>query len=929
MWNEEEMPITDDDFKKALKVYEKFCSLKQGMSNRAALDECAVSMTEDIYQGFRDRFDLYSKSRQTDQKKTIVGQLVRKEGGRTEWYRGAHEYEGEWPKYRTAIQERLPESAVNDIDESTTRILAECANPGTPGEKHKGLVIGYVQSGKTANYAGLIAKSIDEGYRIIIVLSGMHSNLRSQTQERLDRDLEINKIDGSGATWIRLTDTDSDIAPNITSTAVNNAGNTIVMVVKKNTKRLENVASFLSGIPDPILSKRPVLLIDDESDQATPNTMAAKNKISAINRLIREIWSNIRTGSYVAYTATPFANVFIDPNDKKDLYPEDFVYVLPRPSGYMGAAEFFDLAETDDTDNDAIELRRRNITVEVDKEESQILTVSRDGIEAYQPVVTHSLEEAIRWFLIATTIRRIRTTGARLQVSGQQTRDGNSPVDHSSMLIHTSHRVEAHQRLKDVVEDFIRDTQAKYGKGIESSEFKRVYESHVCRSRLSDPQAVIPRWEDVHENLEETLSQVTLRIDNGNSKERLSYPDGVPQTVIAIGGGTLSRGLTLEGLVVSYFLRTSNSYDTLLQMGRWFGFRPGYKDLVRVWVGPGLMSEYAHLAIVEKQLRDEIRELQVEGKTPRDVGIKILSHPGRLQITSANKMTAASIVRAGLGGTRRQTIYLDTSDESRSLQRKAVNNLITNAVLRKNSQILRRPSDKSGAKLITGLRASDISAFLEEYWISSREPWLQSYAFNQWVEEHAARSQWSILMVAGAKGGTEMIEYPQGIRVRSVSRTPLKPEYWDSADAKIGRDEPESVRNFRALMSGGDYLLDLRILSESGLLSAKETEALNRASDAVKFHEKRKCRREISPNSGVVILYGISGSSRVREKDSLRENLDLDSPLFGISVIFPNSNTEFDGDYYSVHIEPAFSDSGEDDDFIGVDDEADYVDVPR
>src|SRR5699024_7641296 len=177
--------------------------------------------------------------------------------------------------------------------------------------------------------------------------------------------------------------------------------------------------------------------------------------------------------------------------------------------------------------------------------------------------------------------------------------------------------------------------------------FKSVFDEEIDNAAPLRGGQSVPKWDQLWPVAAEILANVVVKIDNGRSDDRLIYIPGKPQTVIAVGGGTLSRGLTLEGLVVSYFLRSSNTYDTLLQMGRWFGFRPGYADLVRVWMGPGLLDEYAHLASVERQLRDEVEEMEKEGRTPREFAIKVRSHPGRLEITGKNKMTAAQLVRAG------------------------------------------------------------------------------------------------------------------------------------------------------------------------------------------------------------------------------------------------------------------------------------------
>ena len=171
----------------------------------------------------------------------------------------------------------------------------------------------------------------------------------------------------------------------------------------------------------------------------------------------------------------------------------------------------------------------------------------------------------------------------------------------------------------------------------QEEEFRSVYEEEKDRAASLRGSEEMPGWTALWPAAKKVLEGVVVKIDNGASDDRLVYDPDSTQTVIAVGGGTLSRGLTLEGLVVSYFLRSSNTYDTLLQMGRWFGFRPGYADLVRVWMGPGLLDEYAHLATVEKQLRDEVAEMEKEGRTPREFALKVKSHPGRLEITSKGR----------------------------------------------------------------------------------------------------------------------------------------------------------------------------------------------------------------------------------------------------------------------------------------------------
>lgn len=898
-------PLSDADFRTGLGAFEGMLASQTGRHGSGAEAE-VKDLIERMLPGFGTAYDIYIAGQRNIVETIQIGNLVKKDGGYSSWYSGPRTAVGEWPAYKEVLRSRLPDSAVKAIDDSTTRILSRCANPKEPGARRKGLVIGYVQSGKTANYAGLVAKAVDAGYRIIIVLAGMYTNLRAQTQLRLESDLNVNDAnEKAGVAWSLMTGRDTDIAPNNKVGIMASTSNVAIMIVKKHESRLANVAKFLKDIPDETLRNRAVLIIDDESDQATPNTQSDRDLVSTINRRIRDIWKEVPTGTYVAYTATPFANMFIDPNDDEDLYPDDFAMVLPKPDEYMGADSFFDVDQNAERDEDEPIYSLSHV---VSQEEAEILVPKGKSISTFQPVITDSLNDAIRWFVLATAVRQLRT----------------GKVAHSSMLLHTSHRVAAHQLLKDTVADFTEELALN--RDDEEAAFKAVFDREIDRaSQLRDGE-LVPSWRDTWAKTSEIIGRLTVKIDNGQSDDRLTYPDDDPQFVIAIGGGTLSRGLTLEGLVVSYFLRTSNTYDTLLQMGRWFGFRPRYKDLARVWVGPGLLEDYAHLARVEREIRSEVAVLESEGKTPRDLAIRVLAHPGRLQITSPGKMSNAIVVHAGLGGSRRQTIYLDRSSGGALRGQEAAQKLVASAVRRGLAQFSQATSSRSASpsRLLAGLANADLLEFLNRYWVAESDPWLQPAAMEQWLRQHGEGVTWNLVLVSGpARLGR--FEYAEGVEVGVVSRAPLKAQYWTPDRLSNTPPEGSDVVNIRALMSSTDSLLDLRILAENDVLV--DPDRLLESADTNDVGSVRRTRKALAPNVGVILLYAVSGRSEPLASSKTRRRMNAGNDLIGLGLIYPHAEAEDDGEYIAAQVRPTLSDDEDEADGVTVftDVEGDFV----
>jgi hypothetical protein len=560
-----------------------------------------------------------------------------------------------WDAYvRQLRADGLPSSVVMVVDEDTENILTECGNPHEAGPwRSQGLVMGDVQSGKTANYCGLVSKAADAGYKIIVLLTGMIEDLRAQSQERLDegfvgrdsRELlngrqsgEIGAgrfrfaMDANGNRIVRtpnvLTSVDSDFLRNnlnaLGGIPLKNIREPVLLVMKKNKSPLDNLIRYLdTQIPKGASSlDLPLLLIDDESDNASVNSMK-DNDPATINRLIRELLQRFGRASYVGYTATPFANVFINSDIEGELFPSNFVYSLSAPTNYLGVGSFF---SQNGTHADCVE----DIT---DAEELLPYGHKKDWPVNELP---QSMKDAVGVFLLSCAIRDLR----------------DEPLRHRTMLVNASRFTAVQGRiaaaLKAFLYDITEDVKQYLARDESWHQHARLQWLHVLwTEHYADCSCT---WDEVRVGLYESISTITVVTVNQvtEATERLNYRryanTRFGRRVIAVGGLTLSRGLTLYGLCVSYFYRNSKAYDTLLQMGRWFGYRPGYDDLCRVWVDPDAAGWYSHLAEVVDELRTDIRWMHANKLPPSKFGMRVRSHPGALIVTALNKMRNASTV---------------------------------------------------------------------------------------------------------------------------------------------------------------------------------------------------------------------------------------------------------------------------------------------
>lgn len=795
------------------------------------------------------------------------------EGWGAAWYAGPAEGDKFWPALKCRLEQSSLRQVVPDIDKASTEVVAQLASPHARGFKKRGLIVGYVQSGKTANYTAVMAKAADAGYKFFIVLSGLHNNLRYQTQVRVSQDLGV---DG----WHNWTTEELDFTGSQAGTAILAGAVPSLAVVKKNKDRLRALRDWLRDIPADIRERTPILLLDDEADQATPNTARLLSEKSGINKLLGEIWAEVKQGTYIGYTATPFANVFMDPNDEDELYPADFIISLPKPEDYFGAEKLFgrEAVEDDDSAEAGLPVIRRVYDADVLRPPS-----NKEEREGFNPTLPRSLQEAVAWFVLATAIRAARGQGD----------------EHSSMLVHTTHYVAPHFAIAERIDDLLRNMRS----AVEAGDFHLFRSLFEREAELINDEATVPlpTWEEALSLIPETVDDIRIVVDNGQSEDRLTYDavlaDGTAKTekVIVVGGGTLSRGLTLEGLVSSYFTRSSNTYDTLLQMGRWFGYRKGYEDLPRIWVQAELEEEYRFLATVEEEIRRDILHYEKMQVTPRQLGLRVRSHPGRLAIVARNKMGAAKQVQVSYSGRRVQTFIFDESNAPRvhggigtlDHNRERVREFVK--VARTRSSVEKK--DGKERWILRDIPVADVIRLLEGYIFHENQTMFQQDHMVGWLRQYASESKWNVVVIgSGAPrmnpDGSELVfpavDVGLAEKVPPVNRAPLK------------LPGPETgIANINVLMSFNDWFADL------------DPESLSKLSKEER-KQPRTVRKLLADGRGSLVIYPVSrksvpmGASR---KAHTRRPLEAPTDVIGLGIIFPDvegKGTSSDGDYYAV-----------------------------
>lgn len=822
---------------------------------------------------------------------------------------------GYWDRYYDYLSAKPGWSAtsVGDLDDSTDEVMNALADPTkSMTDERRGLVYGDVQSGKTAHYIGLINKAYSAGYKIIIVLTGMQNSLRSQTQSRVDEEVlgyetssevqyqlqAVQNIIGVGTII-----SNSEVGPLQSITNRDEKGDfnsklttgsfmpPYVIITKKVSGVLENIIESISKntIAQVIDGKKkipasyPALIIDDEADQASINTkdMDKTENPSTINGKIRRLLNLFECKSYVGYTATPFANIFIphrSDNDVygKDLFPKDFIAKTPRPDLYVGAKEFFGLGEE--------EITPMPLMRPIDK--GRIFLPP--GTQKDDPVgaLPDELKTAIKYFLISTSVRNLR--GHR-----------NKP---NTMLVHIVRFVDQQKALKRKIDVFVHEEIAnfiKYGDNAIKHEFKRIYETDYLPttaklkagfSKFTDGCDEV-KFEEVWEELTRLICADELKIwaINGKSDDSLIYKNykGKPFNVIAIGGDKLSRGLTLEGLTISYFTRTASAMDTLMQMGRWFGYRPGYLDLCRIFTTQELSDKFERISYSVANLSAQFDDMNTLKSDPEHFGLKVATDPDIL-ISARNKVRTGEDYQADFSYKLTQTRLLDSNSEIVESNYQCVNSLLSsidNNRIDKNWDKYNPKRDpakeslsKKGKYFWTGIHGTIVADFFDNYKTSKAATKASARHIADYIREmmkYNGLTDWTICLCGTddkAITTTIATESKYGpISIHGIVRNKDR-----NADDIYTSD---NTVDLHVLTSSGDEELDYT--SEQIEKAANLRETLSKKTNN-KTAISREVRRQIRDFShGFLLLYPIeSAAPDLQSKD--------DKAPYAFAVVFPD-----------------------------------------
>lgn len=724
-----------------------------------------------------------------------------------------------WRRYRDYQESKLSEVVVDGLDESTNDILGLLEDPlRTDHWDRRGLVVGHVQSGKTGNYTGLINKAADAGYKIIIVLAGLHNNLRSQTQIRLEEGFlgyETTPGGDPGA-HIGVAAFGEDLKTNSATTRAENGDfskaiakhfhgispeeRPWVFVVKKQktvlTELLKWIQTRVADTPNPLpkapdwklVTKLPLLIVDDEADNASVDTGEQpfnedgtpdeEHSPKAINGLIRQLLHSFSRKAYVGYTATPFANIYIHHKgtttlEGPDLFPKAFIINLAAPSNYVGPARMFGKLTKDGREG-ALPLARSVIDHYDPEAESGWMPPKHKKTHVPvcngQETIPLSLRKAIHSFVLACAARELRGQGG----------------EHSSMLIHVTRYVDVQDHVREQVEETVRRMRQKITRNEDADELldqlRKLWDEDFIPTRdtvaeLSPPEErppALPSWSDVVAALPDVLEDIAVRSINGTAKDALDYATpGAALKVIAVGGDKLARGLTLEGLCVSYFVRSTKMYDTLMQMGRWFGYRPGYLDLCRLYTSPDLVKWFGHIADASEELREEFDFMAKAKLTPEQYGLKVMSHE-ILTVTSPLKMRNAQTLSLSYSGTRPQTILFHRDANIQKSNLDATDALIASlgTTFVEGPKYPRDGSADSwpGARLWHDVDAPKVLAFLGTYATHPNATSAKAAVLADFITKMLGigkLKQWSVALLTGGDGVGAPHVFPNGFEAKA------------------------------------------------------------------------------------------------------------------------------------------------------------------
>lgn len=820
-----------------------------------------------------------------------------------------------WQLYKNYLIEKkdFKKDTVEEMEKITLKSLKKLSVDTTNSEPVKGLVIGNVQSGKTSNMAALMAMAADWGWNMFIVLSGTIENLREQTQKRILEDLNRG---GGNCSWIGLEhlSLSSPYGQKLQDLHFEeNSRERYFTVCLKNSIRLKKLLQWIAKDKNK-REQMKILVIDDEADQASVNT-ADVNDINkerkAINRHLvnlvsgrdekgNTIETSYRAMNYIGYTATPYANV-LNEDSLESLFPRNFISVLPLSKEYFGPQQIFGV-EGDDYDG-------MDIVRIVEDEDLDILKDIHDGILSNTP---ESLKDSICWFLCGV---------ATMRIQGYK-----KPI---SMLVHTSQKQDHHEYLSKVIQRYL--NQEKHNiiercKIVWERETNRFTKQHFREQykdydRKDSDIKDYPKFDEIQDEIAVLLSKISniglgddgelqfhqgihLCVDNCNNSGinsegmfvRLAYPEKNNKlekapAFIVIGGATLSRGLTIEGLISTFFLRSVKQADTLMQMGRWFGYRRDYELIPRIWITLNTNAQFKFLSTLDMELRKEIWEMEATGKTPNDYKPRVKNTPkySFIRITAKNKSQNAIETEMDFTGSFNQTVIFDNEKELLK------NNIeITEKFISLLGEPIKPQRHNENCIVWKNIDFKIIkSKLLKPFKFSSR-----SKAFNdieslcKWIDgatENQMLNNWNVI-VAGKKGNGYKWDL-NGMSINKVER---------SRKRKLSEQENNLI-DIGVLRAPKDFLADIDIDTVCDVLK-KDI-----------FNFKSKNAKSIRSKAGLdstpqLIIYRIDKNSKVKKETENREDLNAVEDIIGLCINIPG-NKKGHGYATAIRLKASFMES--------------------
>lgn len=829
-----------------------------------------------------------------------------------------------WDRYKKYLLENNPAFPANDLDDFTDKILDKCVNPKKEGSwDRRGMVVGYVQSGKTSNYVGLINKATDAGYKVIIVIAGTIGSLRKQTQERIDAGYvgrNSNKFiirrenepigvgkDEADTQVFSFTSAsyeskdEGDFNQQIANRINIPIGKIpIVFVIKKNKSILENLIDWFAKNENcksiegyPTLLDAPALIIDDEADAASVNTSKDTETPKTINRLIRTLLSLFNQKTFIGYTATPYANLFIpDDHDEtitttikkkeykigEDLFPRDFIVNIKAPSNYVGAANLFGYKDPDSGE----EKEPLDLVRSIDDYDPPFFkTINKNNKHILPTDLPKSLKKAMQSFILTCAIRRLRGDDKK----------------HNSMLIHVALLVKWIDRIAKLVDEKMREYKNAIAsedaemlqtlEGLYKEDFIPTTPNVKDNIDYTDPKIKEHTWEEVRTALKDSISEIEVRAVHGtHSKANLEYhnndeidydryKEGL--SVIAVGGTKLSRGITLEGLSVSYYLRTTKMYDTLMQMSRWLGYRPGYVDLCRLYTTKEIFRWYNHITMATEELRNDFDEMAATHQRPKDFKLKVRNHHGLLTITSITKLRSSETMQLSFSERNIQTYQLLKTPAAITNNFTAFENLIRSIGFPDKENRIETKAKRIKYLYYPNQEIDPLCDFLEAF--KTEQPNIKKARLTEYIrkqKKHGLIKKWNICVVSNTDEKVFIDEAGNTPLDKRTNNEDVMPH-----DLKVGNQEITlgcSVRNQPKATRDDDYYL----IAKNQIDDLKDRQ-VDLLINNLKTNKAIKSQRA-EEGKGLLLIYALDKRGTPKVDDGI--------PIMGYSIHFPKIEGE-------------------------------------